>query len=356
MSTVVSSLHARVAAAIDPSSERRLESVALGVGTIAFLVVVLVALPVFRFESAPIAGAGSLGEFAAIAGAVVAVVAFAVGRFVAHAPGHRIGVLDVIDIAALSFAHGVIALLTWTLLADLLQQCFIGADVFALPLIVLAGAVAAVTAYVVFLSATHISLSLLALVLAVFLVEGIMASMLTSSDPTWWEKNLSALGMTADLSALAFNLTLIVAGVIVTALARYATVGVPTPHPAGERSLRITLIVIGVFLACVGVFPVNEFFWIHNTVATGMAVAFAVAAIRLPVWVPGMPRAFVLLGWLFIAVTAVLGVMFGVGYYTLTAVELIAGVLIFSWIILLLRNAAALHADKADEASPVFAA
>ena len=38
-----------------------------------------------------------------------------------------------------------------------------------------------------------------------------------------------------------------------------------------------------------------------------------------------MPRAFVLLGWLFLAVTLVLAVLFFVGYYTLTAVELVAG-------------------------------
>nr|WP_241740190.1 MULTISPECIES: DUF998 domain-containing protein [Microbacterium] len=188
-------------------------------------------------------------------------------------------------------------------------------------------------------------LSLLAVVLAVFLVLGVLASTLSSADPHWWEMNLSALGATDDLSALAFNLTLIVAGVIVTTLARYATRSLPTPHPHGARNVRICLIIVGIFLACVGIFPVDEHFWIHNTVATGMAVAFAVAAIRMPVWIPGMPRAFVALGWLFIAITVVLGVLFAVGYYTLTAVELVAGVLIFSWIILFLRNAAALHED-----------
>jgi hypothetical membrane protein len=341
----------RAAAEIDPSSERGVESLALGVGTVAFAVVVLVALAVFRVQSAPIAGPGSVGQFSALAAAVVAILAFVAGRYVVRDHRARVGILEVIDVAALAFAHGIIALLVWTLLADLLDQSFIGAEVFALPVLVLGGTVAAITAYVAFLSATHMNLSLLALVLAVFLVLGVMASMLTSSDPQWWKMNLSALGMTDDLSAFAFNLTLIVAGVIVTTLARYATTGIPTPHAHGARNLRIALIVIGVFLACVGIFHVDVHFWIHNTVATGMVIAYVVAAIRLPVWIPGMPRGFILLGWVFIAIVVVLGVFFAVGYYTLTAVELVAGLLIFSWIILLLRGAAALQTDTADAAA-----
>jgi hypothetical protein len=58
-----------------------------------------------------------------------------------------------------------------------------------------------------------------------------------------------------------------------------------------------------------------------------------------------MPRPFVLLGWLFLAVILVLSVLFGIGYYTLTAVELVAGILVFTWIILFIRNAAALEQD-----------
>ena len=39
-----------------------------------------------------------------------------------------------------------------------------------------------------------------------------------------------------------------------------------------------------------------------------------------------------------VGVVALLGVFFATGYYNLTAVELIAGVLIFSWIIVFLRT------------------
>jgi len=332
----------------EKTTQRSLESLSLGVGAVAFVVTALVALIVFGFQAAPIAGPGSIGQFAAVSAAIVAILAFSAGRYVVREPGHRLGVLDVVDVAALAVAHAVIALLTWTLAAVILERAFIDSEVYALALLAIAGSAAAVTAYVVFFSATHMDLPLLAVVLAVFLAEGIIASMLTASDPHWWMENLSALGMTDDLSALTFNLTLIVAGVIVTTLARYSTRGIPTANPRGIGRTRTCLIVVGVFLGLVGVFPVDRFFFVHTAVASGMVVAFGILILRLAAWIPGMPRAFVGLGLLFLAVIVVLAVLFGVGYYTLTAVELVAGILVFSWVILFIRNAAALVQDTED--------
>jgi len=339
---------AAAARLLDSSTERGLESLALGVGTIAFVVAALVALVVFGLQSAPIAGPGSIGQYAAVASGVAALLAVVAGRFVLRQSGrHRtpLRFLDYVDIAALAFAHAVIAVLGWTLLAVILEQSFLGAEVFALPVLVLAGATAALSAYVAFYSATHMDLQLLAVVLAVFLVLGVVASMMTASDADWWKDNLSALGMSSNASSWAFNITIIVAGVLVTTLARYATRGIPTADEKGMRWVRTLLVVVGVFLACVGIFHVDDFFLVHNTVATGMVVAYAALVVMLPRWIPGMPRAFYAVGWVFLAVTVVLGILFGVGYYTLTAVELVAGILIFSWIVLFIRNAAALEQD-----------
>jgi len=213
--------------------------------------------------------------------------------------------------------------------------------VFPLAGAILAGVAFALTAYVTFLSSVHLTPMLLSLVLAAFLVVGALAAMLSASDPQWWKENLSALGMSDQASALAFNITLIVAGALVTIIARYATASLPTTTPQelrGRTLLRVGLVLIGIFLACVGIFPVDEFFLVHNTVATGMAVIFAVIVVGLRWLVPAMPRVFILLGYVFVGVIALLGTFFAIGYYNLTAVELVAGVLIFSWIIVFLRN------------------
>ncbi|WP_395245100.1 hypothetical protein ACGGZK_04690 [Agromyces sp. MMS24-K17] len=336
-----------------------LESVALILGALAFVVGALIGTIVFWERDVPISGPGSIGEFIAITGGVVSVIAFVLGRVVLRSPsaalqrelGQGLAVdgakLHWFDLGALAVAHGVIVLLTWIGLSALLERSFIGAVVFTLPAIILAGVGLAVSAYVVFLSAARLTPMLLSLVLAVFLVVGALASMLSASDPLWWQKNLSALGIGNDVSALAFNLTLIIAGAIVTIVARYCTAGLPTSTPLELRhrnAVRIMLVLIGIFLACVGIFPVDQFFAIHNTVATGMAVVYAVIVIGLPRFVPSMPRTFVFLGFVYVGVVVVLGVFFAIGYYNLTAVELVAGVLIFSWIILFLRNSGAMRA------------
>ena len=329
------------------SRERAREAIGLQISIFAFAVAALVAFPVFRLQPASISGPDSLGQFAALASAVTAIVVFVAGRIIAADPARtrRLGVLDYIDIGAFAFAHAMIALLGWTLAATIVEAGFIGAAVYPIPVLMLAGAAAALTAYITYYSATHLDLQLLATVLAVFLVLGILASMLTASDPQWWKENLSALGMTDDLSARAFNLTLIVAGILVTTLARYATRGVPTTHPRGVASVRTCLVIVGIFLGLVGVFPVDQFFGIHTGVASGMVVAYGVLIVAIRRWIPGVSRTFLLLGYVFLLLILVLAVFFAVGYYTLTAVELVAGTVVFTWIILFIRTADALKRD-----------
>lgn len=337
------------------------ESVALGVGSVAFVLVGLVALFVFAGRDLAISGAGSIGEFAAVAGGIVALLAYGGGRTASWriswfgagpAPQRsRLSVaVEVFDTVAIAVAHAIVVLLLWTVLSDVLARSFQDAVVFALPGVLLVATAAAVSAYYVFLSAVNMNPLLLSTVLAVFLVLGALTSMITASDPHWWKENLSALGMTDDISGMAFNLTVIVAGVLVTAIARYATgsPGADDRRPSrGELRVRTALIVIGIMLACVGLFPVNRFFLIHNTVATGMALVFCALVIGLRWLLPQLPRTFIVLGWVFLVVIAGVAVLFAIGYYNLTAVELVAAVLIFSWIIVFLRITTATSADEA---------
>lgn len=333
--------------ASDGTRERAREAIGLQISVFAFALVALVALPVFGFRAAPISGDSSVGQYAALASAATAIVVFVLGRIVAADPRRAapLGVLDVIDVAALAFAHGVVALLGWTLMAVILEAGLVGAVVFPVPVLILSGAAASLTAYAVYASATRLDLQLLAIVLAVFLIVGVLASMLTASDPSWWKDNLSALGMTDDLSARTFNVTLMVAGVLVTTLARYATRSVPGAARQGIVAVRTCLILIGLFLGMVGLFPVDQHFALHTSVASGMAVAFTVLVIGVRWWLPGLSRTFLLLGYVFVAVIVLLATFFAVGYYTLTAVELIAGTLVFTWIIIFIRSVDAFAQD-----------
>ncbi|MGX5695820.1 DUF998 domain-containing protein [Agromyces soli] len=353
------------------ANSESLESVALIVGAAAFVVGLLVAMVVFWADDVPISGPGSIAQFAGVASAVVALVVYPLGRSAVSkrsgelagslrpampAPGAK---LHWFDILAISIAHAVIALLGWIALGDVLEASFQGAVLYPLPAMVLGGVALAMTAYIVFLSSVRLTPMLLSLVVAVFLVVGALTAMLSASDPQWWKENLSALGMTDDFSARTFNLTLIVAGAMVTIIARYATAVLPAGTPELVRNRNIVrglLVLIGIFLACVGIFPVDEFLAVHNTVATGMAVAFIVIVIGLRWFVPSFPKPFLWFGYaLSLAIVISAGFFFS-GYYNLTAVELIAGVAVFGWIIVFLRTAGAVGdkaAGTADVASAV---
>ncbi|HEY8319944.1 MAG TPA: DUF998 domain-containing protein [Amnibacterium sp.] len=329
------------------------ESVGLVAGAIVFVVGGVTTFLIADGRDLPISGPGSVGEIVAIGGAIVAaVVLVAVALLLRRREARLHGTvrpgrlrLHPLDAIALAVAHAIIALLAWTAIAAVVELSFIDAVVFPFSAALLAGVAMAVTAYAAFLSAAHLSATSLSLVLAVFLVVGMFASMLTASDPHWWQKNLSSLGITGDVSALAFNLTLIIAGVIVSAIAHAATVALPDGTRAerrGRASVRTSLVLIGVFLACVGIFKADVFFWVHTLVAVGMLVVFAVLVVRLPRTIPAMPRVFRLLGDVFLGVIAFLAVLYVTGYYNLTAVELVSAILIFSWIILFLRNTGAI--------------
>ncbi|MDR6866217.1 putative membrane protein [Microbacterium resistens] len=335
-------------------STQTLESIALLVGAAAFAVGFPLSYLLFVGRRLEISGEGSIGWYAASGGAVVTVAAFVLGRIAVRpvapspdeprdgfsVPGDR---LRWYDLAAVAAAYAAIALLGWLGIAELLALSFTDAPVFAFPGSLLVAVAFAVTGYVAFLASTELRPMSLSLGLAIFLVVGAFASMLTSSDAHWWQDNLSALGMTTNRSSSVFNLTLILSGIIVATIARYATAGLPVGEQQQRRGrllVRIGLILIGLLLATVGVFPVDEFFLLHTGAAIGMAVSFGAVVIGLPWLLPTLPRVFFGLGYLYVAVILLLSAFFAVGYYNLTAVELIAAVLIFSWIIVFLRTAA----------------
>lgn len=337
------------------------ESRALAVGSGALAVLGTAAFLLAGREPMTLSGRGSAGDIAALGTATLGAAAVVLGclqrRSAAATPGRGGGLTRIaVDIAALAVAHACVFLLGWLALFSILQRAFVGAVLYPVAGAVLIGTAGAVSAYAAYLSALTMDAYRLASLLAVFLVTGGLTSMLTTENPQWWQENLSALGASSDVSGWAFNVTLIVAGVVITTLAGYATrtLASAADTPSARRRARKLeggIVLIGVFLACVGLVPVDEHFWIHTAFASGMVLVFAALAAGIRRLVPPIPIAFQSLGLVFLAAIAFAVVMFfPLGYYNLTAVELIAGSLVFAWLIVLIRNLAALDADPIRDA------
>ena len=319
-------------------------------------------------ESVPISGRGSLGSTAALVAGGLTLVVFTVG-YLLPGPGaarrihpDRSRFRLVLDTVALAVAHASITLLLLLVAASTLQDAFIDAVVFPVSAALLVGVAASLAGYFTYLSASGMTTSHLATVFALYLLLGVVTSMLFASDPHWWKSNLSALGMHQDFSSVTFNVTLIIGGIIITAISSYLTAeleagsltqapsdGDVVPARRRIRSIRTTFILLGIFLACVGFFPVSWNELVHVFFATGLLVIFFQLVIRIHRLVPGLSRTFITTGYVFIAVVAGATAFYFLGYYNLTAVEIIGFVIIFAWLIIFIRNISARSVDAAME-------
>lgn len=189
-----------------------------------------------------------------------------------------------------------------------------------------------------------ISSSFMTKLLVIVILGGVLISMITNSEKQWWQNNLSFLGTQEASSAWQFNLTLMVSAFLMVALIDYLFVGLMKDFPKhrGLTVLRILLTITAVSLGLVGYFPSDgpgkmpEY---HNQ-AAGMLVIMVMAMIVGIKWfVPHITKEFQLTSYI------VGVVMFGVTYFylngsyiTLTAFEIVAFILAFSWLMLLLQS------------------
>ena len=114
----------------------------------------------------------------------------------------------------------------------------------------------------------------------VVLIAGLSASILTTTDPLWWQLHFSQLGTFRDTSGAFFNGTLMAGGAVVTLFAwsvrrdllllRRVYVRRGAPLVA-----QICLSVVGVNLALVGCIPLNVNKLLHDNVAASMVLGFA---------------------------------------------------------------------------------
>jgi hypothetical membrane protein len=148
-----------------------------------------------------------------------------------------------------------------------------------------------------------------------------------------------------DASANLFNISLIIAGLLVTTFSLYLQRDIRALVDLGvlkyrwsARSISVLFIIMGLMLAGVGLFPLTVSVTLHNLCAAGMAVAFFLLLLSSPLVLRGMP-------WTFFAVTgaffvAMVGavILFAVtGYFNLTFFELVVFMIIFGWIATFIR-------------------
>jgi hypothetical protein len=190
--------------------------------------------------------------------------------------------------------------------------------------------------------AQDMSSSGVAVLLGAFLAAGVVAATLSADDPAWWQSNFSALGVSTESSASAFNFTVITAGVVLTTLGDYLADDLQRWPGVTRRSVRTIwalLVLIGLGLIGLGTIPVDHSRLVHDINAVGVLVGFGGLILATPSLLRGLPRPFLLstaaLGALILGIVTL---WWPFRVYNFTAVELLSVLVIFAWLALFTRT------------------
>ena len=317
----------------------------------AFLLSFVVALTLMYGRRHPMFGEGSIGEYSALIAALTTAITYVVWfAWAVRGPAQRWRrrmalFLRILEYVGLTLTHAAVAMLALSGTFWILSQAFreLTLDGFAGAFIVAVGS--AVTSYLVVGSALSTNTRHLSQLLAVFVASGALSSMLTASDPLWWQDHFSSLGAASDLSGLTFNFTLLLGGLVIITLSGYLThdlavwAELARERPYKVTVMRIAFLVEGVLLAALAFLSVDRFFYTHNVVAYAMVAVFLAMAAGVPVLFPTLSRPFSLVCALTLTALVVgLVAYLGVGYLNLTAFEVLTVAGIFTWLILLVAT------------------
>jgi hypothetical membrane protein len=327
------------------------ESEALITGIAAAILGAIIGGIVFAGGSPSIWGGWSIGLLAAIVVIVLGVITSYIGYWRSrHLPGQewRLGlapwkfILDATNVAAV---HALIAGIATIAVFVLLALSFRGVVLDGWVSAAAVGAAAGLTTAWIYGSVSNIDTAKLSALLVTFIAITTLTSMATASDPQWWEYHFSLLGTLGDTSASLFNISLIIAGLLVTTFSLYlhrdilalADLGV-LRYRWSARTISTLFIIMGFMLAGVGVFPLTVSVLLHNLCAAGMSVAFGLLLIASPFLLRGMPWTYHLVTGLFLLGMIVSVILFaGTGYFNLTFFELVVFMIIFGWIATFIR-------------------
>jgi hypothetical protein len=328
-----------------------LESKAIYFAGIVAAVALVVARLWFGNNSVGFFGTGSIGNIASVLAGIAAFVGFLMTwRSPIRIGGSKYGwVHRALVSGTLAFMVSAICVLFTVVLFYLTNSAFFGLRLDPWTAAITASVVSAVAGYVCFLAGPKTTSENLSVTLAAFMVSGAMVSMITAPNPYWWQIHFSSLGGGSSGSATAFNLTLVIGGLVLIGLAdlvgaEFSRLKSLRKNLAGVKVsiLRLEIAGIGVALSGVGLFAYDTHLGIHNLAATLMGIIFLALTLTLRWVARGMPAVFYGFSYVMaLAVVVCLWLFKGVGYFNLTAAELTMAGIIFAWFVVFVRQIAA---------------
>ncbi len=254
----------------------------------------------------------------------------------------------VVDGISLGLVYMIVAGAITIWLERIFNNSFVGLRLDQYTSSLLIGLTIGIVAYTIIRLTRNISSKQTINVVALFLVGGVIVSMLTTKEPTWWEANFSTLGQATQQSTASyyiFNLTLILSGFALVVLARQVIADAKEVFVAGKngsknklRTVYIFMIVASLGLAGVGLFPYtpNSYKAFMHVFSAGLvAISFGVLIGLLRWLLPSASKSFLTISYIILASLVGSYVLYArIGYLSLTAFELSCFAICFSWLYL----------------------
>ncbi|WP_314061955.1 DUF998 domain-containing protein [uncultured Vagococcus sp.] len=196
--------------------------------------------------------------------------------------------------------------------------------------------------FMIYFAASISSTMIITLLISVIL-GGLLFSMLTNADYLWWQHNFSFLGTQNAVNSWQFNITLMISALLMIALIDYLFVSLRKSFPKSKQLmiLRGLLTVTAITLGAVGFFPNDggELHIIHTEAASWLVYLVIILIFSIRWLLPQVTREFLFISYGIGGVLFICNILFSnIHYLSLTAFELIAFIMAFSWILLLLQN------------------
>ena len=334
------------------------ESIAESLLVPTILVVSLLSLLLFRDESAvKLVGPDSIGFTVLILGIVLSFVLFIPFYIYGlHAKSENLSRKQLgFNIITLSVATAIMTVLVTAIGVALASMAFKELTLDRYTSSVIVGVYAGLVVYLLVPASINLNTQSIVKIFSVVMVCGMLLSMITSSDPLWWQINFSSLGSMTGPSAKVFNFTLLLSGMVLITMSFHLLDDIRKLMKSGSdksKATRINMlkglfVFIGICMAGVGIFTYAQDPLMHNLSAYSMVLGFAIIIIGLKKILPFIDATFLANSYFTLVVIGVCYFLFArVHYLNLTAFELLAFSITFSWLVLFVRKISSLQSTS----------
>ncbi|WP_423363360.1 DUF998 domain-containing protein [Mycoplasma sp. P36-A1] len=201
-----------------------------------------------------------------------------------------------------------------------------------------------ITNYTMIYLALSISPKLIINLFTVFIIGGVIMSMVENGHLQWWQHNFSFLGTQNASNSWQFNLTLLISSLLMMSLIDYLFVLLRKKDVINKRltALKVLLFVTAINLGAIGLFPNNgkgNLHHLHDLVAQMLIVFTLVLILGIKYFIPKISNEFLVYSYGSAIVLVIVTFLYkGIHYLNLTAFEFICFIMAFAWLILLFQS------------------